>query len=83
MVEDVGIQDKMMNKIGQQITITSMSVANVPCEVICEITQHKNLNSLDCYDDSLKVVRDAAMRTIELAQGTTNQPRLQFFNIKN
>ena len=68
MMEDVGIQGKVKNEIGQT-SIIKMSTANVPCEVMCQITEQKNLNSLDYCSDLLEVV----MRTIKPILRATNQ----------
>ena len=32
---------------------------------MCQITGYKNANSLDRYDDSLEVAREAALQTLE------------------
>ena len=33
---------------------------------MCQITGHKNPNSLDRYDDSLEVAQEATMQTLEV-----------------
>ena len=58
------VEGKVTNKTGRR-TITRMSLANVPQNVMCQITGHKNANSLDRYDDSLEVACKAAMQTLE------------------
>ena len=65
MAEDVGVEGRITNKSSRKTTITRMSLANVPQSVMCQITGYKNANSLDRYDDSLKVACEATMQTLE------------------
>ncbi|KAG0590571.1 hypothetical protein KC19_1G110600 [Ceratodon purpureus] len=65
MASEANIEGKITNKSGRRTAITRMSIANVPRNVMCEITGHKNPASLDRYDDTLDVSREAAMRSLD------------------
>jgi hypothetical protein len=83
MAEEAGVEGKVTNKTSRRTAITRMSVANVPREVMCLITGHKNPNSLDRYDDLLEVAREAAMRTLEAGADGVPRSEVQYSNLKN
>ena len=53
MAAEAGIKGDITNKTGRVTSITRMSLARVPVEVIQSVTGHKNVKSLARYDRTL------------------------------
>jgi hypothetical protein len=83
MANAAKVEGKVTNKTGRRTAISRMSIANVPRDVMCQITGHKSQSSLDRYDDSLEVAREAAMRTLEAADAGLSQVDVQYSTLKS
>ena len=83
MASTTKVEGKVTNKIGQRIAISRMFIANVPRDVMCQITGHKSQSSLDRYDNSLEVAREAAMCTLEAADAGLSQVDVQYSTLKS
>ena len=79
MAEDAGVEGRVTNKTSIRTTITRMSFANVPRIVISDYRTQECKFSYR-YDDSLEVVYEIAMKTLEPIARDND---LQYSTIKN
>ncbi|KAG0570447.1 hypothetical protein KC19_6G162600 [Ceratodon purpureus] len=81
MAREAGIAGDVTNKSGRRTGITRMALKDTPRDVMCQITGHKSASSLDRYDDTLLLKREAALKAIatDSETGDYHQIKKQLF----
>jgi hypothetical protein len=77
------VEGRVTNKTGRRIAISHMALANVPRDVMIQITGHKSQSLFDRYDGTLDVAREAAMRALEPRVIGVPQLEVQYSALKD
>lgn len=73
MAQETQVTGNITNKSGRKTAVNRMALAGVPRHVMASITGHRNLSSLDRYDDTADLDRMAAQLATRMPYGSDPQ----------